>query len=39
VFSARNYAKAATNDAALVLLQPDARGRLHCKFKTLRHLE
>jgi hypothetical protein len=39
VFSARNYAKMYKNDAALVLLQPDEKGRLHCKFKTLSHLE
>ncbi len=39
VFSARNYAGAYKNDAALVLLQPDEKGRLHCKFKTLKHLE
>lgn len=39
VFSARNYAGAYKNDAALVLLQPDEKGRIHCKFKTLKHLE
>ncbi len=39
VFSARNYAGTLDNDAAMVLLQPDERGRIHCKFKTLRHLE
>jgi hypothetical protein len=39
VFSARNYAHAMQNDAGLVLLQPDDRGRVHCKFKTLKHLE
>lgn len=38
VFSARNYAQVRRNDAALVLLQPDGQGHIHCKFKTLRHL-
>jgi diadenosine tetraphosphatase ApaH/serine/threonine PP2A family protein phosphatase len=38
VFSARNYCGHRMNDAALVLLQPDAEGHLQVKFKTLQHL-
>jgi diadenosine tetraphosphatase ApaH/serine/threonine PP2A family protein phosphatase len=38
VFSARNYCGQLFNDAALVLLQPDADGHLQVKFKTLQHL-
>jgi diadenosine tetraphosphatase ApaH/serine/threonine PP2A family protein phosphatase len=38
VFSARNYCGHLFNDAALVLLQPDADGHLQVKFKTLQHL-
>jgi diadenosine tetraphosphatase ApaH/serine/threonine PP2A family protein phosphatase len=38
VFSARNYCGHLLNDAALVLLQPDAEGHLQVKFKTLQHL-
>ncbi len=39
VFSARNHAEALKNDAAMALLQPDERGRIHCTFKTRRHLD
>jgi serine/threonine-protein phosphatase 5 len=39
VFSARNYTRSLKNDAALVLLQPDDKGRIQVKFKTLKHLE
>jgi diadenosine tetraphosphatase ApaH/serine/threonine PP2A family protein phosphatase len=39
VFSARNYCGHRTNDAALVLLQPDLDGHLQVKFKTLQHLQ
>lgn len=39
VFSARNYCGSRTNDAALVLLQPDLHGHVQIKFKTLQHLQ
>jgi diadenosine tetraphosphatase ApaH/serine/threonine PP2A family protein phosphatase len=38
VFSARNYCGRHNNDAALVLLQPDADGHVQIKFKTLHHI-